>query len=252
MTIPTDLFRIAWSLKTVPGIRRLLFGLSAQGGGFDPARVNKIFMVKTVFSHNTSGFPCQSSFLHSPSSSSSSSVISRYKRAESGTLQTKQRPYRRRQDWVHKFVTYKHKDGMCTGWYLDGGSVLGRRFVLRVAIQGAVTKQDIRVRFNIPSGTTSPMTVSHTVNTTAVTTSNLALWHRNFDIHSYCFVDEVAQSLQWLATDWMVRGSKLGRSYRRIPSPKLADRLWVPPNLIFDLNLGSFPRVKLPKREAHD
>jgi len=36
------------------------------------------------------------------------------------------------------------------------------------------------------------------------------------------------------------------------PYSKSADRLWVTPNLIFDANIRSFPRVKLPGCEAHD
>jgi hypothetical protein len=88
MTIPTDLFRIAWSLKTVPGIRRLVAGLSGQGGGFDPGRVRVIYMVKTGFSHSTSGFNGQSPFLHSSRPSSWSSVIRKYNMAECGNLQT--------------------------------------------------------------------------------------------------------------------------------------------------------------------
>jgi hypothetical protein len=50
----------------------------------------------------------------------------------------------------------------------------------------------------------------------------------------------------------MVRSSKLGRSYTLTPSPILADRLWVLPSIICDGNMGSFSRVKLPEREAHD
>jgi hypothetical protein len=90
MTIPTDLFRIAWSLNTVPGLRRSVAGLSAQGGAFDPARVHVIYMVKIGLCHSTSGFPCQSPFIHS-SRPSSSSVIKGTKGRSLGTFKPSRR-----------------------------------------------------------------------------------------------------------------------------------------------------------------
>jgi len=44
-------------------------------------------------------------------------------------------------------------------WYLERSFVLGRRFVLRVALQGAAVV--MRMRWNVPSGSTSQMSQSH-------------------------------------------------------------------------------------------
>ena len=69
-------------------------------------------------------------------------------------------------------------------WYLDRGFVLGRWFVLRAAFQGAVS-----MCFNVPLGTTSPMTESERQKHRCDVKSRTVA--QKFDTHSYCFVAEV-------------------------------------------------------------
>jgi hypothetical protein len=116
---------------------------------------------------------------------------------------------------------------------------LWTRFALRVAFQPAVTNTVC-----VLTSLWEPLDQWHSVTTsktwtlksTALRTSNLALWHKKFDIHSHCVV-----------------GSRVRKPAAvTYFSPKRPNRLCNTSSLIFDARMGSFPRVKLPEREVHD
>ena len=75
-------------------------------------------------------------------------------------------------------------------WYLDRGFVLGRRFVLRAALQGAVTNKTCVVTF-----IREPAAQCHTVTPSISPLWQSQLLRQEISIFNYCFVAELPQSL---------------------------------------------------------